>query len=121
MKTQLIIDKYIYISGDTVKAIELKKQSLPKNWQNDPSSLNSFAWWCFEHKFNLKEAEKLARRGVKLAKPGKEKAMIADTVAEICFARKNKSEAVKFAKLAAAEDPDNQFYKKQLERFMGDD
>lgn len=120
MKTQLIIDRCIYISGDTAKAIELKKRSMPENWRNDPSQLNNFAWWCFEHGFNLKEAEKLSRRGVKLAKPGREKAMIADTVAEICFARKNKKEAIKFARLAAAEDPDNQFYKKQIERFMGD-
>ncbi len=118
-KTQLVINKHIYISGDTAKAIELKKQSMPKDWQNDASRLNSFAWWCFENKINLKEAEKLARRGVELAKPGKEKAMIADTVAEICFARKNKKEAVKFAKLAAAEDPENKFYKKQVERFEG--
>lgn len=116
-KTQLIIDKHIYLTGDTASAIALKKQLMPAKWKDDPSELNSFAWWCFERGVNLKEAEKLARKGVKLAKPGKEKAMIADTVAEICFARNNKREAIKFAKLAASEDPDNQYYKRQLERF----
>jgi len=79
--------------------------------------LNSFAWWCFENKINLQEAAELGRRGVKLAEPGRGKAMIIDTVAEIENLRGNPREAVKLMEQAVKEDPASDQWKKQLERF----
>ena len=82
-----------------------------------PAILTAFSWWCFENNINLEEAEQLARRGIKLAEPGRQKAMIIDTCAEIVNARGNWSEAVELTELALKEDPDSKFYQEQLKKF----
>ena len=78
---------------------------------------NSFAWLCFENRVNLEDAELLARRGAELAAPGKERAMILDTAAEICNARGNCDDAVELMRQALAEHPDSEHYATQLTRF----
>ena len=35
--------------------------------RDDPSALNSFAWWCYENDLNLPEAYDLALKGASLA------------------------------------------------------
>lgn len=107
----------IYLDKDPDKAVELKKSGMSEGWDENAKDLNSFSWWCFEHKINLEEAEKLARTGVELAEPGGEKAMILDTVAEIVNYNGNPKEAVKLTELAIKESPERKFYKDQLERF----
>lgn len=114
----IMVDFSLYVTGDTARALENKRETMPDGWDKDAGQLNSFAWWCFENKVNLEEAEKLSRRGVELAEPGKQKAMILDTIAEICNARGNTKEAVRLTKLAIAEIPDNEYYVKQLNRFQ---
>ena len=91
---------------------------MPPNWLKDASGLNEFCWWCFENKINLAEADSLARYAVSIAEPGKSKAMIADTAAEICNARGLKNEAIKYGKIAIAEDLENKSYQKQLEKYQ---
>lgn len=113
----LMVEKSLYVTRDKEAAVKFKKANLPESWMDDAGELNGFAWWCFENLINLEEAEKLARKGTELAKPGREKAMILDTLAEICNMLDNCFEAVKFTKLAIAEDPENEFYGNQLERF----
>jgi tetratricopeptide (TPR) repeat protein len=83
----------------------------------DARALNAFAWWCFENKINLEEARQLAEKGVTLAKPGGEKAMILDTLAEICNELGNRGDAVETTRAALAESPNNAYFKRQLERF----
>jgi tetratricopeptide (TPR) repeat protein len=114
----LLIAKALYIDGDKDKAVALKRQSMPEGWQQDADQLNRFAWWCFENKVNLEEADTLARKGVELAKPGEEKAAILDTLAELCNMRGNCEDAVKLIEQAAKEDPKNEHYAKQLKRFQ---
>ncbi|UCC78419.1 MAG: hypothetical protein JSW64_09020 [Candidatus Zixiibacteriota bacterium] len=113
----LMADYSLYVSGDSDEAIKYKKETMPEGWLENPGNLNSFCWWCFENKVNLEEAEELSRKSVKLAEAGKQKAMYLDTLAEICNARGKHYEAVEFMKIAVSEDPDNDNYKKQLERF----
>lgn len=107
----------LYIEKNKKKAVELKKASYKDGWQDNPGDLNGFAWWCFENNVNLAEAEKLARRGVKLAQPGREKAMILDTVAEIVNLAGSPEDSYAAMQQALQEDPDNDYYQKQLERF----
>jgi tetratricopeptide (TPR) repeat protein len=107
----------LYIEKDEAKAVELKKAAMDEGWMDDAGALNSFAWWCFEHRVNLPEALELADRGIELAEPGRQKAMILDTAAEICNQLDDCQRAVELTQRAINEDPDNDFYKQQLERF----
>jgi tetratricopeptide (TPR) repeat protein len=97
----------LYINKDVDGAIAYKKASLPEGWRKNSKELNNFAWWCFENKVNLEEAEKFARRGIELAKPGTEKANVLDTLAEICDVSGRCEDAVEYIRMAVAEDPGN--------------
>jgi len=111
------VDYNLYITGDTVGAVDYKKSSMKSGWTEDAVSLNSFAWWCYENMVNLEEAETLASKGAELSEPGHSKAMILDTVAHILKARGNIEEAVKFMEQAMAEDPEDKQWPKTLEKF----
>lgn len=114
---RLMVSHSLYISKDLQKAVSFKKKTMPEGWLDDAGDLNGFCWWCFENNVNLEEAEKLSRKSVKLADSGKQKAMFLDTLAEICNASDNCHEAVEIIKMAMAENPDDDYYKEQLERF----
>jgi thiol-disulfide isomerase/thioredoxin len=114
----LRIDKALYVDDDKDAALAIKRGTLREGWKDDAGELNSFAWWCYENSVNLEEAEVLARRGVSLAAPGSERAMVLDTAAEICNARGNCDDAVDMERRAILESPDSEFYKKQLARFQ---
>lgn len=114
---QLMTSKSLYVTGDKEAAIKYKKATMPDGWLEDAGQLNGFCWWCFENLVNLKEAEKLSRKSVELAEPGSQKAMNLDTLAEICNALGNHREAVDLIKMAMTEDPESEYYPKQLERF----
>jgi tetratricopeptide (TPR) repeat protein len=107
----------LYIEKDFEKAVTIRKNNMKTGWENNSSQLNGFAWWCFENKVNLEEAAELGRRGIKLASPGREKAMILDTVAEIENLRGNPGEAVTLMEEAVKEDPGVEAWQKQLQRF----
>lgn len=108
----------LYVEKNAEKAIQLQRANMPEGWMEDPAQLNSYAWWAFENGVDRTEALALARKGVDLAPPGKEKAMVLDTAAELCNSLDNCHEAVDLTKRAIAEDPENEFYKKQLDRFQ---
>ncbi|NNE07447.1 MAG: hypothetical protein HKN20_02670 [Gemmatimonadetes bacterium] len=113
----LLIEHALYIEENKEKAVTYKRGNMAEGWMEDAGELNSFAWWCFENKVNLQEAEEMARKGVELAPAGKEKAMILDTLAEICNERGSCESAVEYIEQAVKEDPESDYYKKQLERF----
>jgi tetratricopeptide (TPR) repeat protein len=114
---RLMAEYSLYVSKDKDKAVSYKKKTMPEGWLDKPGDLNGFAWWCFENKVNLEEAEQLSRKSVKLSEPGKQKAMYLDTLAEICNALDDCHQAVELMKMAIKEAPDKDFYKEQLERF----
>jgi len=107
----------LYVEKDAAKAVALRKEVLEEGWQKDPKKLNAFAWWCFEGRVNLEEAQALALQGVELAQDGKTKAQILDTAAEICNARGNCPDAVKYMEMAVTTDPKSEEYPKKLEQF----
>jgi len=116
-RAQLMVDFSLLVKHDTATAVEYKKTAMPESWTEDPNQLNEFAWWCFEHKVNLPEAERLSRKSIELAKPGREKANNIDTLAEILNARGKTQEALEFSKKAATEDPSNKYFQEQVARF----
>ncbi|MGD8394401.1 MAG: hypothetical protein PVF43_02870 [Candidatus Eiseniibacteriota bacterium] len=107
----------LYVAGDPVRAVELKRESMPDGWLEDDGELNSFAWWCFEHRVNLDEALELALKGVGLAEAGARKAMILDTAAELASQLGRNERAVELIKQAVREEPDNSYYRDQRTRF----
>jgi len=117
-RKSLLVSNALYVEKDKQKALELKRANMSEGWMEDSGKLNAFAWWCFENNVNLPEAEELARKGVTLSKPGKEKAQVLDTVAEICNARGDCKDAVNLTEQAIKEDPKNEYYQKQLARFQ---
>ncbi len=116
-RATLMPEYALHIEKNVKKAIELKKKGLPEGWQKNANELNNYAWWCFENNINLAEAEKMARKGIELAAPGREKANILDTLAEICNLSGDCGDAVDYIKLAVAEDPENEYFQDQLVRF----
>jgi tetratricopeptide (TPR) repeat protein len=119
-RAELMVDYSLMVKHDTATATEYKKASMPENWMEDAGQLNAFAWWCFENKVNLDEAERLSRKSIELAKPGREKAMNLDTLAEIVNAMGKTREALELSKKSAKEDPSDQYFQKQVERFEKD-
>jgi thiol-disulfide isomerase/thioredoxin len=105
------------IDEDMDAAVEFKRSTMPEGWMENPDQLNSFAWFCFENDVNLEEAQELALKGVELSEPGKSRAMILDTAAEICNALGNCDEAVRLIQLALEQDPSSEYYAEQLARF----
>ena len=116
-RKQLLVTEALYVKGDVEAAAVLKRQAMPEGWMTDASQLNEFAWWCFEKKVNLAEADTLARKAIELSPAGAERAQILDTLAEICNEREHCSEAVDLMRQAIKEDPAEAHYKEQLERF----
>lgn len=114
----LMPDYVLHVEKNPNKAVELRRAAMPPGWMEDAGQINNYAWWAFENGVDQKEALALARKGVELAPAGKEKAMILDTAAELCNALDNCHEAIDLTKQAIAEDPENEYYKKQLERFQ---
>lgn len=107
----------MYIEKDTPKAVEEKKKTFDEDWLDNANTLNSFAWWCFEHKVNLQEAEKMAERGVKLAEAGSHKANVMDTLAEIVNLLGEPARASEIMGQAVKENPESEYLQKQQVRF----
>lgn len=114
---RLIVEYTLLVDKDTTKAVEYKRAAMPEGWMDNAGQLNEFSWWCFENRANLQEAQQLARKAVGLAQPGREKAMILDTLAEICNALNDCTESVELTKQAIKEDPNDEYFKEQLKRF----
>lgn len=118
MRKIALPDYALHIQKDVPRAVELQKASMGDDWTSSANKLNNFAWWCFENRINLDEAEQLARKGVELAKAGIEKANVLDTLAEICNLQGDCGDSVELIQLAIAEAPDTEYFQKQLVRFQ---
>ncbi len=112
------VEHALHVERNGDKAYELHVATMPEGWENTGSSLNSVAWWCFENGVKLEKAQELAKRGVELSPAGAERAMVLDTLAELCNALGNCGEAIEWIEKAIADDPDNEYYAEQLERFQ---
>jgi tetratricopeptide (TPR) repeat protein len=111
-------DYAVIVEKDPEKAVGYNRETMPDGWRDDPGQLNGFAWWCFEHKVNLEEAEDLSRRSVELAADGRIKANCLDTLAEIVNLRGDAAGALGLIEQGLQIDPDNGYLKGQRTRFQ---
>ena len=107
----------LHVEKNPEKALSEFRTSLPAGWQDTPQGLNNFSWWCFENNIGLEEARQMAEKGVTLSPPGRGKAMMLDTLAEIENALGNPSKSFELMKQATIEDPKQSHYQQQLKRF----
>jgi len=112
-------DYALCITGDTLKAVYIKKASMSPGWENQRDVFYEYSKWCLERLINLAEAEAYARKAINLVNPGMYRARVLGTVAEICEARGNIDEAIRLAEWAINEDPDNLLFQNLLKRFQG--
>jgi len=117
LKTEIALVDALQVRKDAQAAHDLKVKSLDAGWETDADELNGLAWWLFENKIELPAARRYARRGIELAKDGKQKAMILDTEAEIENALGDPERAATLSAEAAQLDPANEIYKDQEARF----
>jgi tetratricopeptide (TPR) repeat protein len=110
-------DYALHVDGDTAEAVRIKKESQGPGWEQDRDKFYSFARWCLQRKIDLEEAEMYARKAINLVYPGRARAIVYNTLAEICAARGERQKALKAMELAVRENPDNEYYRKQLEEF----
>ncbi len=116
--TSLLTEYALQVENDTIKAITMKKESMGTDWTNNPEKFFNYSKWCLERKVALGEAEMLARTAVQYARGAEFKARIYNTVAEICFARDNLEEAIKYIDLAIEQDPGNTQYKDAQDLYL---
>lgn len=114
-----LVQYALYVEADEAKAVEMKHAGLPEGWESDPDALNGFAWWCFEQRVNLEEAERLAQQAAELARPGARQANILDTQAQIVFLLGDAEQAIALMERAAEMSPDLSYFREQLDRFRG--
>ena len=121
MRRQRFYGNYaMLVEKDPARAVEFKREAMPEGWLDDPGHLNSFAWWCFENKVNLRDAEELSRRSVEMAEDTRQKANCLDTLAEIVNLRGDTAGALDLINRGLEIDPDNEYLKKQRVRFEED-
>lgn len=113
----LLVEHALHIEKDKQKALKYERDTFAPGWETRVGAVNRFAWWCFENDVNLEEAETLAAKAVDLAKPGRQKAQVLDTLAEICRKRGKMKDAVAMMEKATQEDPKNADYPKKLAEF----
>jgi len=111
-------DKALYVDLDTTKAIDMKKENLGPGWQDNPEKFYNFAKWCLERKVNLDEAEMYTRKAIQLAMPGKFRARVLNTLAEISYTTGRTDEAIMLMKQVVDEDPGNLSYIRRLEQYQ---
>lgn len=111
-------DLLLYDSHDTAGAIGLRKSSYGGKIENDPATFAVFAKWCLDRRINLGEARRYAQVCADRAQPGPFKAQNLNTLAEICFQDGDRPAAISYIELAMAQDPENDTYAKQWDRFQ---
>lgn len=111
-------DFTLYVTVDTLRAINIKKASLGKGWTTDPDRFYKFAEWCLERKLALEKAEAYARKASDMAEEGQFRGKMLHTLASICDARGKPEEAVEIMQMALDNHPERDYYQERLEEFQ---
>lgn len=119
-RQRFLLNFTVEVEKDHEQALRYKRAFLPANWQDDPEQINAFAWWCFENRLNLPEAEHLSRRAVGMVADGSTKANYLDTLAELVNLRGDRVEALALVEEALVLDPSSSYLREQQVRFSSD-
>ena len=109
-------DYDLYITNDTIGALNNQHKSMGVGWENDVSKYYIYGKWYFDRKFNLDEAEKYMRIACRKATAGAFRAKHLSLLAEICYARGKKGEAIRQMTRAINNDPENESFQKRLKQ-----
>jgi tetratricopeptide (TPR) repeat protein len=106
---------YKKVKKDNQALAALYDDLLPKR-SDDPEFLNDYAWTFAENGIKLDKALEAAKKAVELSKedPG-----ILDTLAEVYFKKGDAKSAVATIDKAIAKKPDDDYLKKQKDKFLG--
>ncbi|MEN8006321.1 MAG: thioredoxin family protein [Candidatus Krumholzibacteriota bacterium] len=104
-----------YHLKDHLAAAQAKRDVL--EIQDNVYSRNLYAWYCFEHRVQLVEAEEVAREGVAMDDNPAHVAMLMDTLAELVFLKGETNEALQLVERCMELDPENKYYRDQQVRF----
>ena len=110
-----LIARYHSAQEDTSAEVEAMRNMAESDPEN-PGTLNSYAWRMTELKLNLEDALIKARKGVELSDDDG-KPMILDTEAEVLWLMGKPQEAIDVINRAIEMDPEDDYYKEQLEKF----
>lgn len=102
-----------YALGDNDGAVANYKAYLDRH-PDDPRAMNAFAWFCSQRGIGLDAALPVALKAAELSNrdPG-----ILDTLAEVYYARGEYDKAIEVGKEALESDPDDQYFKDQVEKY----
>jgi tetratricopeptide (TPR) repeat protein len=105
---------YVYFKMDRRDDSIASYRKYLERHPNDPSAMNSFAWFCAQRKFGFEHALPVALEAADLSgrDPG-----ILDTLAELYYAMGDYKNAVEVGEEALSKEPDDQYLKDQLEKF----
>ena len=111
----LRFDHAHYVLGDHEAAAQARRDVLTD--RRDLFSINRYAWYCFEHRLFLEDAEQVAREGLTIEGPPRQLAMLLDTLAELVHLKRDTTEAHQLIKRCIELDPENEYYQNQDKRF----
>lgn len=83
-----------------------------------PFQANLYAWYCFEHRVCLDDAEAVAREYMDREGRAQSIAMLTDTLAELVHLRGETKEAMRLIEQCIELDPTNEYYRNQNTRFQ---
>ncbi len=116
-RQSVLADHAVYVEQDPEKGLRLRRAALPDDWESDADELNGLAWWCFERRVHLAQAETWARQAVEAAPAGPSKANALDTLAQILHLRGETRAALTLIEEALELDPGSSYLKEQRDRF----
>jgi tetratricopeptide (TPR) repeat protein len=114
----LMADYQLYIEKSPSRATQIKKIVMGAGWEEDRDKFYEYAKWCLDREINLEEAEMYARKAIDMVHPGKYRARVYGTVAEICFVRGKVEEAIRMINFAIDENPVDRLYQNRLIRYQ---
>jgi thiol-disulfide isomerase/thioredoxin/Flp pilus assembly protein TadD len=81
---------------------------------DDPSAMNSFAWFCAQRQIGFEQALPVALNAAELSgrDPG-----ILDTLAELYYSHGDYGDAIRIGEEALAKEPDDRYLKDQLKKY----
>ena len=110
----LQMEARVYYSLDQkAKCLEVYQVYLDRH-PDDPGAMNGFAWFCAKRGFGFDRALPVALKAADLSDrdPG-----VLDTLAELYFAMGDYDHAIEFGKEALDKEPDDKYFKDQLEKY----
>lgn len=114
VRASMKLASYFEKQKDLKKTYEIYSEAAKVNPEN-PRVLNAFAWFSAENEMKLENALEAAKKAVEISENSPQ---IIDTLAEVYFRMGKNKEAIETIQVAINADPEESYYKEQLEKFQ---